>query len=57
MADKPLIQFETPAEGLRVKCGNCQQDQFYLAIHAKLGGAMVYRTAECASCGEREAID
>jgi hypothetical protein len=54
--EKPLIRFETPAEGVRVAC-SCGGNEFYLAIRVQLAGALITRTAECTRCGHRESID
>lgn len=51
----PLIQFESPPEGLTVKC-DCGGDLFTLLIHVKLSGALVSRMAKCARCGKAEPI-
>lgn len=52
---KSLFQFETPPEGLTVHC-ECGGATFRLAIHARLGGAMTKRTAQCTVCGHEEEI-
>jgi hypothetical protein len=51
----PLIRFTTPPEGVPVvRERGCQV--FRLAVHVKLSGAVIKRTARCTSCGAVEEI-
>ena len=56
MTAKSLIQFETPKEGVKVKC-ECGNTSFTLALHSRLDGTMITRTATCTACGHTESID